>query len=1143
MGSSSKKQTIGYKYFLGMHLILCHGPIDYLKRIYVDAKLAFQGSVGQSQIYITKKNLFGGEKREGGISGTLDVELGSSTQTKNDYLQSQLGNDIPAFRGVMGVVLRQMYLGNNPYLKRWSFRVQRVLVRQDGIAQWYPSKAPIPLVENPEGVYSLVESFNDPLADNFILNGHIPASVFTIVSDPTFGNVLNVNNLTSDQLNQITYDVTTVQPYFCRLKFKIVASSDGDCALFSIKNNAGLASFRFIPIRSNSVDGLRRPTVILYDDTEVSIGNGVVELGEWYEFVLDYSSPTVVATVTKINGGVHGSVSFSYTPPISTTTFGFQLIADPASTASDVQYTDIELSDPVQLDMNPAHILRECLTDPDWGMGYQDADIDDTSFMAVADALFDERMGMSLLWDRQISIESFVQEIIKHIDGALYVDRATGKFMLTLIRNDYTIGSLAILDESNIDKLENLTRPAFGELTNSVTVNYWDAGTRENASVSVHDSALVQMMNAVVNTTVQYPGFTNQTLAAKVAMRDLKTLSAPLWACTIYTNQTAKNFTVGSVFKLSWSEYGLDEVVMRVTGIAYGDGKNNAIRIQATQDQFALQSDVVLAQPTDAWTPPDQTARAVPYRLLQEAPYYELVQLLGQSTADDELANNNDAGYIVAAGSVTSAEGSPLNAILLVDPDTGNYVDSDTLDFCPIAFLAEDISRTQTTFSIENGELLDFVEVGTHCQIGSELCRVDAISSSSLTVGRAVLDTIPAVHSDGDRVTFWDNFPASDEIQYSATEVVNVKMLTTTGQEVLGEYDAPVDSATMDSRAFRPYPPANLQFNSAYYPESLSGTSLNVTWAHRDRLQQTSGFSYDFYDASIGPEAGVTYELQIWDEDDVLAVTETGLTGTSYPYTDELTEIGKALPLPSGIYEPAGGGPGSAALASFDPADIAATVTLADSDKTVQKTADNFFGARSIETFSTGKYYFEGVGPTVVSGNIMLGVAPDSFDASTTLVSNGAVTYYGQSPGYIWYAGAKASGYGAVVSTDIMMIAVDVDNELMWIGRNGTWLNGDPAAGTGGFDLSTQISPPYCFAATIFYNTQEIQCNFGQTGHTYTPPSGFTSTAGSTTLRLPEKLRVELLSKRDGYECLYPHDITLYRLGWGYSYGTAYGGK
>jgi hypothetical protein len=44
-------------------------------------------------------------------------------------------------------------------------------------------------------------------------------------------------------------------------------------------------------------------------------------------------------------------------------------------------------------DMNPAHIIRECLTDTNWGMGYPESDIDDVSFTAAANTLYSESNG------------------------------------------------------------------------------------------------------------------------------------------------------------------------------------------------------------------------------------------------------------------------------------------------------------------------------------------------------------------------------------------------------------------------------------------------------------------------------------------------------------------------------------------------------------------------------------------------------------------------------------------------------------------------------------------------------------------------------------------------------------------------------
>ena len=137
---SKKKVTIGYKYYLGMHMVICHGPIDSLTRIDVAERTAWSGNVtGTSTIYIDQPELFGGEQKEGGIKGYVDIEMGLSTQPKNSYLTSKLGAVIPAFRGVVGIVLNQVYLtAITPYPKPWSFLVKRIPGRD-----WYNAKAEI----------------------------------------------------------------------------------------------------------------------------------------------------------------------------------------------------------------------------------------------------------------------------------------------------------------------------------------------------------------------------------------------------------------------------------------------------------------------------------------------------------------------------------------------------------------------------------------------------------------------------------------------------------------------------------------------------------------------------------------------------------------------------------------------------------------------------------------------------------------------------------------------------------------------------------------------------------------------------------------------------------------------------------------
>lgn len=137
-GKDSDPVVMGYQYFLGMHLILCHSA-DALCKIKVDKTVVYDAVVDENeQIYIDKTTIFG--QAEGGIQGYVDVEFGRYNQARNTYLQQFCASNCPAFRGVMGIVARGIYIGNSQYLKYWSFYVERCQTSSG----WYPETAAIP---------------------------------------------------------------------------------------------------------------------------------------------------------------------------------------------------------------------------------------------------------------------------------------------------------------------------------------------------------------------------------------------------------------------------------------------------------------------------------------------------------------------------------------------------------------------------------------------------------------------------------------------------------------------------------------------------------------------------------------------------------------------------------------------------------------------------------------------------------------------------------------------------------------------------------------------------------------------------------------------------------------------------------------
>ena len=684
-GGGSSSYVVGHRYYAGLHLAICHGPVDAVTRIIVGERTAWSGSVTSSQtLYVNAPELFGGDSREGGVQGYVEVKLGGPAETISGYLQQKLGSVIPAFRGVVSIIVQQCQLSAmNPYIKPWSIEARR-----------------------------------------------IPAPA--------------------------------------------------------------------------------------------ALGSGY------------------------ING-----------------------------------------------DANPAHIIYECLNNATWGLGYAASEIDASSFQTAANTLASEQYGLSLLWDREQPLEEFIAEILRHIDGTLYVHPRTGKFVLKLARADYNVSSLLVLDASNILELESFSRPSESELVNQITVRYRDRSTDKDAAITVHDLAALELAGGVVSSaTVDYPGISNGSLASRVALGDLKQLSVPLAKATLIANRQASNLNIGDVFKFTWPELGIAQLVMRVVRVSYGTLTDGRVRIECVEDIFGLPSASYVSPTPTSWVSPLTSPAPVPYRRLNEAPWWTVVKrVVGESaTAQNEL--DPQGGLLVACASRPS--GDSLNVKLLTRQGSAAYAEVDTMGFTPNATLINACDEQATVFSIGNGQDLDIVKLNTYAYLDNEIVAVKAINlvAGTVTVDRGVLDTVPAPHLASARIWFADAFEALVTEQYLSGESLQVKMLPATGLGRLAESAAPADSYTFAGRMIRPYPPGNVKVNNVMWPTTILG-QIALTWAHRDRMQQTV-YLVTQSEGNIGPEAGVTYTVRFYNENNSLQKTLTGLTTTTWTYltADEATDSG-----------------------------------------------------------------------------------------------------------------------------------------------------------------------------------------------------------------------------------------------------------
>lgn len=140
---SSKAVTVGFRYYFGILMGLCRGPINAVVEIRVADKTAWSGNQTDSgTININAGDLFGGDKAEGGIQGPLQLMMGKADQTGNPDYERMVGGPRPGFRGVATAFYDGLISSMNPYPKPWAFRMRRTTAGWDG-EPWYPEKCTI----------------------------------------------------------------------------------------------------------------------------------------------------------------------------------------------------------------------------------------------------------------------------------------------------------------------------------------------------------------------------------------------------------------------------------------------------------------------------------------------------------------------------------------------------------------------------------------------------------------------------------------------------------------------------------------------------------------------------------------------------------------------------------------------------------------------------------------------------------------------------------------------------------------------------------------------------------------------------------------------------------------------------------------
>ena len=902
-------------YLRSLHYGICHGPVDSINMIKVKDKIIWCGyGAGQTDIAVDLPDVFGGDKKEGGVKGVVEFYSGSATQLATEELADRTGGlpaTVPAHRHYASVFFRGL-LGkgfkwgtNNPYMPAVEISVTNL---------------PTELSTDFSAVYSpQSDEYPDPVGpihtgvfDGEVINGSLNSVPFVWDTNHWVGPIM-----VYDPAPQGSFLDWTVHYWINGGATPDIVSGDGFITLPSSKG------------------GILKDFSVGEGFTDYEIDNGVVTFSVEVDFYANGFSPSNIAisvglvsalsdgtpdpvgltvvgsdkgTIGGEFSGEHTQVTLSVTGSLLSDTKFVRVYSNVTESHNyavsikvircdvDVKWEELVYPHcPAQSDRaaglgtlpnaNPAHMTYSLLTNSAYGKGWGPSIIDTASFLTAAETLYNEGFGLFIKWNDRSEVNKLIAEILSHIQGNVYTDMSTGLVTLKLLRDDYDVEALLHATEHN-SEVKGFHRRTISETSNQIIVKWTDPVNEEQPSVRAQDMGNIAEQGGVVSTERDYYAVRSAQLAQILAERDLTSMSALLASFTVHGSREFRKVNSGDVIKVDSLDDDVIELVARVNKVTRGGSGDLPIVMECVEDVFGMESAQYVQQPLTGWRPADNNPVAFTNVEIQTAPY----ALMSRVGVDPDTEYPRVVGMIAAEKPNNVTIGFDLFAPT-VDA-TGNATVTNRGENNPTDYgeLSTAWVRSATTvvpsafFSNFSGS--EGPEVGSLAILGtgetsSELVLFRSFDSirGEWTVSRGMLDTVPREWVIGTPIWFVNgNFTAYDVYDMSVNETIDYQLRSSTTSKNLSLFNTPIVPYTWSDRASLPFRPANVKVNSIEWSETeVHHNDVSITWATRDRTSEDLVL-VRWDEGDVTPEAGQTAVVTLKDTGGTVLATYPGVT-------------------------------------------------------------------------------------------------------------------------------------------------------------------------------------------------------------------------------------------------------------------------
>lgn len=527
-------------------------------------------------------------------------------------------------------------------------------------------------------------------------------------------------------------------------------------------------------------------------------------------------------------------------------------------------------------DMNCAEAIYEILTNRWRGLGIPTSKIDLASFQAAATTLSNESNGCSVIVSSSNDAKKVIVEILRQVDGVLR-ENSQGRIQILLIRADYVASTLPIYDEDDILEVSSFTKTLWEDVVSEVKVSFSAREKNDTRVALAQNQAIINMLGRRKTTEISFPFCYNPTLANKLAARELSVLSIPLFRMKVIMNRNGYTLRTGSVIKISWPEYDLSEIIMRVQKVDLGMIDDNKITLELVQDVFSVNIPVFLPPESSSWVDPvalpadvtsvvaempyfyssvlenpipDGFGSIIVFTIKPQAQSINFTTFKGETVNDTNNSDVNNVDYMFT-GLITA----PISE---VGGFANGVLDSFTVDGfvgqTPVDVTIAQVREGELGIIYMNGEWMAY-ENFTDNENGTYTFS---------TVYRGLFGTRPLAHADNTRMFIFstsllESGSLGSEVPDDSSIFYKVSDSTAFGTRDPSSVTA--TSFALQGLANRPLRPRNLQMDgSRVLPFQTTGIH-SLTWVPSNRAESEVVFEQD----SAGtPDLTEEYDVEVW---------------------------------------------------------------------------------------------------------------------------------------------------------------------------------------------------------------------------------------------------------------------------------------